>query len=173
MAASICRELCRFNQADRASALWVLSVGGMGGASRSHNFFHRAAKAIELGHRHNVACLEPNRTIQRYGTKSRHVRSPRGDQPRPQTHQFSLARDPSLEEDVFEVGFRGRPGDAERCGGLGQAAPSEQAGEHLGFGWRQTKGGGNGIRTILRVQWRTDEDGGNGRVVAACGSRFQ
>jgi hypothetical protein len=95
-------------------------------------------------------------------------RSRRGDQPRPQTHQLSLARNPGLQEDVFEVGFRRRPGDSDRCGGLDQRAPGEQAGEHLGFGWRQTKGGSQGIGTILRVRWRTDEYGGNGRGFQPC-----
>jgi hypothetical protein len=91
-----------------------------------------------------------------------HIRSGRGDQPSPQAHQLSLARHPGLQEDMFEVGFRRRPGDAERCGGLDQRAPGEQAGEHLGFGRRQTKGGSQGVGTILRVRWRTDEYGGNG-----------
>jgi hypothetical protein len=65
-----------------------------------------------------------------------HIRSRRGDQPCPQAHQLGLARHTGLQEDVFEVGFRRRPGDAERCGGLVKGAPGEQAGEHAGFGWR-------------------------------------
>jgi ATP-dependent Clp protease ATP-binding subunit ClpB len=39
------------------------------------------------------------------------------------------ARHPGIQEDVFKVGFRRRPGDAERCGGLGQRAPAEKAGQ--------------------------------------------
>jgi hypothetical protein len=69
---------------------------------------------------------------------------------------------------MFEVGFRCRPGDAERSGGLDQRAPGEPAGEHLCFGWRQTKGGSHGVGTILRVRWRTDEHGGKGRLVGTC-----
>jgi hypothetical protein len=70
---------------------------------------------------------------------------------------------PRLQEDVFEVGFRRRPGDAERCGSLGQRETAEQAGEQAVFDWRQTKGGSHGVCTILRVGWRSDEHGGNGR----------
>jgi hypothetical protein len=81
-----------------------------------------------------------------------HVRSRRGDQPRPQRHQLGLSRHPGLLEDVFEVGFRRRPGDAEGCGGLVKRATAEKAGEHAGFGGRQTEGGSQGVGTILRVR---------------------
>jgi len=96
------------------------------------------------------------------GDRADVVRSRRGDQPRPQTHQLGLARDPGLQENVFDVRFRRRPGDVEG-GGLGERTPGEQAGEQAGFGWCQTKGGGHGICTFLSVRWRTDEHSRNGR----------
>jgi hypothetical protein len=78
-----------------------------------------------------------------------------------------MACHPGLQEDVFEVGFRCWPGDPERCGGLVKRAPGEQADEHLGFGWRQTKGGSQCVCTILRIRWRTDEHRRNGRGLQA------
>ena len=54
------------------------------------------------------------------------------------THISSARR---VQENVFEVGFRRRPGGAESGGGLGQRAPGEQAGEQLWFSRRQAKGG--------------------------------
>jgi hypothetical protein len=65
----------------------------------------------------------------RTGTITSHVRSRRRDQPSPQTHQLGLARRPGLQENVFKVSFRGRPGDVERLGGLDQRAPAEQVGQ--------------------------------------------
>jgi hypothetical protein len=49
--------------------------------------------------------------------------------------------------------------------------PTNRLARHLGFGRRQAKGSSDGVGTILRVRWRTDEHSRRLRVAAACGNR--
>jgi hypothetical protein len=44
---------------------------------------------------------------------------------------------------VFEVGFRCWPGDAERCGGLGQRASADGTGLLLNLSRKNSTGGSN------------------------------